>query len=75
MFPMNTDPYTTTTIARYRIEDRLREAEAHRLAAQARRGASTEPRTPRTKPHWSAAFVRRGFLTWAKASRLGEWGR
>ena len=75
MFPMNTDPYTTTTIARCRIEDRLREAEADRLATQARHGASTEPRTPRTKPHWSAAFVWRGFLTWAKASRLGEWGR
>ena len=71
MFPMNTNPYVATTIARYRMEDRLRDAEAHRLATEVRRGAGTEPRTPRTRSHWSVAFVRRGFVSWAKASRLG----
>jgi hypothetical protein len=59
MYSMIAGPQVASTIARQRIEERIREPEARRTARAMRRAARTERRTWRPRKTWSVPAFRR----------------
>jgi hypothetical protein len=61
MYSMIADPKVATQIARQQVDERIRDAEARRIAREVRRAARAQSSMSRPRRTWRIRAIRRAF--------------